>query len=207
MKRTGIMGGTFNPVHTAHLILAEAAYDCFGFDTVMFLPSGRPAYKPASGLLPDRQRLQLVQLAISGNPHFTVSDLELCWPGNTYTADTMLELAQAEPDTEFYLIIGGDSLMSFESWSRPEIILSHARLAVTGRAGLEQDRALQKAEELRLKYGADIRFFPTPAMEISSTEIRKRIKAGKSIRYLVPEAVEKYMSRHGCYNESGAVFV
>ncbi|MDE7300023.1 MAG: nicotinate-nucleotide adenylyltransferase [Lachnospiraceae bacterium] len=201
VKRTGIMGGTFNPVHTAHLIVAEAAYEHFGFDTVMFLPSGQPAYKQISELLPDSQRRELVQLAIAGNPHFSFSDLELCRAGNTYTADTALELKSAEKDTEFYFIIGGDSLMNFERWNRPEVILRHAHLAVTGRAGIGQEEAvfLNKAEELRKKYSADIRFFPTPAMEISSTDIRERIRNGRSIRYLVPDAVEQYLMEHGCF--------
>ena len=202
MKRTGIMGGTFNPVHLAHLVLAEAAFEYFDLDDVMFLPSKRPAYKAQSEILPDRQRYEMLELAIRDNNHFFLSDLELSrGEGATYTADTVLELKYMEPDTEFYFIIGGDSLMSFEHWSRPEIVLQCVHLAATGRPGLGWARLLEKADMLCLKYGADVQVFPTPAMEISSSDSRERIRCKSSVRYLVPDPVREYISKHGCYRK------
>ena len=199
MKKTGIMGGTFNPVHLAHLILAEAAYEQFALDRVMFLPSGQPAYKNAQEILPDSLRYHMLKLAIQDNPHFYLSDMELKREGNTYTADTMLELKKLEPSTEFYFIIGGDSLMKFEQWSRPEVILANARLLATGRGEMERSRLLQKINELNRKYQSDIRLFETPAMDLSSSDIRERIRTGKSVRYLVPDQVEKFIMEQGCY--------
>ena len=193
MKRTGIMGGTFNPVHIAHLILAEHALEQFALDEIMFLPSRRPAYKPAEEILPDAVRFQLLQLATAENPAFYVSDLELKREGNTYTADTMLQLKQLEPDTDFYFILGGDSLMKFERWYHPEIILANAHLLATTRGNgtdtAKQELVYQKAEELNRRFHSDIQVFTTPLMEISSTEIRKRLQNGQSVRYLMPEPV------------------
>ncbi len=197
MKRTGIMGGTFNPVHLAHLVLAEQALEQFALDEIMFLPSRQPAYKEKAEILPDEVRYKLLQLAIAGQPRFYVSDLELKREGTTYTADTMLELKQLEPDTEFYFIIGGDSLMHFEDWKHPDIILANAHLLATTRgndsstSGFDQIQA--KAKELNEKFHSDIQVFQTPLMEISSTDIRKRLAEAHSIRYLVPEAVREYL--------------
>lgn len=200
-KRVGIMGGTFNPVHLAHLILAESAYGQYALDQVVFLPSGRPAYKDAAEILPESLRYQMLGLAIQDNPHFSLSDLELRRGGNTYTADTILELKRLEPDTEFYFILGGDSLLSFEKWSRPEVILANAHLLAAGRGGMEQARLREKAGELGHKYHPvkGIHLFEAPAMDLSSTSIRRKIRAGDSIRYLVPGQVEDFIMEQGCY--------
>ena len=205
MRRIGIMGGTFNPVHMAHLLLAEHALEQFALDKIMFLPSRQPAYKAKADLLPDNIRLELLKLAIAEHPDFYVSDLELKRDGNTYTADTMLELKQLQPDTEFYFIVGGDSLFKFEHWHRPDIILENAHLLATTRGTdnrtAQAELIRQKAEELNQKFGADIQVFHTPLMEISSTDIRNRLKEGRSIRYLVPEAVRKYLTEHLCFEK------
>lgn len=199
MKKTGIMGGTFNPVHLAHLILAEAAYEQCSLDQVMFLPSRKPAYKETEEILPDFLRYRMLELAIQDNPHFYLSDLELKRKGNTYTADTMLELKRLEPETEFYFIVGGDSLMSFDKWDRPEVILDNAHLLATGRGEMEHSRLLQKVRELNRKYQSDIQLFDTPVMELSSTDIRDRIRTGRSVRYLVTKQVDDFIKKQGCY--------
>lgn len=202
MKRIGIMGGTFNPVHLAHLILAEAAYEQFSLDQVVFLPSRQPAYKDNKEILPDFIRYHMLELAIEGNPHFSISDLELKREGNTYTADTILEWKRLEPDTELYFIIGGDSLMTFDQWSRPEVVLANAHLLATGRGELEKARLLQRAEELNRKYHSNISFFETPAMELSSTKLREKIREGKSVRYLIPGPVEELILEKGYYRDA-----
>lgn len=199
MKRTGIMGGTFNPVHLAHLILAEQAYETFLLDEIVFLPSRRPAYKAEEQLLPDAQRYRLLMLAIEGNSHFRLSDMELRREGNTYTSDTIREWKRLEPDTSLFFIIGGDSLLTLEQWHEFEYVLANLTILATGRGSEKQDIFYAKASELNKKYHADIRMFETPAIELSSTEIRRRLSDGKSIRYLVPQEAEQYLLKHQCY--------
>lgn len=201
MKKLGIMGGTFNPIHLAHLILAESAYEQYSLDQVMFLPSRKPVYKDAAEILPDMARYHMIELAIQDNPHFFLSDLELKREGNTYTADTVLELKKQEPDTEFYFIIGGDSLLSFDKWSRPEVILKHVHLLAAKRGRQEQILLENQVKKLTYQYQPvyGIHLFEAPAMEISSTDIRERIRAGRSIRYLVPKLAEEFIKEQRFY--------
>lgn len=199
MKKIGIMGGTFNPVHLAHLLLAESAREQAGLSAVMFLPSKRTAEKSESYILPDELRCKLLELAIAGNPDFYLSTLEIERGGVTYTADTVTALKKEHPETEFYFIIGGDSLVSFPTWRSPEVILKHAHLLATSRGGLLQEQIQAAAGRIRREFGADVEFFDTPQMEISSTNIRKRLAAHRSVKYLVPEAVERFLREQGCY--------
>lgn len=201
MKKIGIMGGTFNPVHLAHLILAEAAREQAGLSAVMFLPSKRTQEKADAYILPDGLRCELIRRAIATNPAFYLSTLEIERGGTTYTADTVTALKNENPETEFYFIIGGDSLLSFPSWHSPEVILKHAHLLATSRGALSAEQVSAAAERIRRDFGAKVGLFDTPRMEISSTEIRERLARHRSVRYLVPEAVEHFLLEHGCYLE------
>ncbi len=202
MKKIGIMGGTFNPVHLAHLVLAESAREQAGLSAVMFLPSKRTAEKAESYILPDELRCRLLELAIAGNPDFYLSTLEIERGGVTYTADTVTALKEGNPDTEFYFIIGGDSLVSFPAWRSPEVIVKHAHLLATSRGGISGEEILAAAARIRREFGAKVQFFDTPKMEISSTEIRRRLAAHSSVKYLVPEAVERFLKEQGCYQKT-----
>ena len=199
MKKTGIMGGTFNPIHYGHLLLAENAYEQFGLDEVLFMPSNNPPHKKMTPVIDGARRAEMVRLAIEGNPHFAFSDEELTREGNTYTSDTLEILAEREPDTQFYFIIGGDSLNQFESWRRPEVILKLACVLAAERDGMSLQRTRQKLEYLNVKYHADVRLLLIPNIEISSHDIRQRAEAGHSIRYLLPESVREYILENGLY--------
>lgn len=199
MKKVGIIGGTFNPIHLGHLILAEYAYDEFDLDEILFVPTGISHFKDPSIVLDKKTRITLTGEAIGENPHFALSTIETDRPGNSYTYETLELLKKEYPDSEFYLIIGADSLFQIEQWKCPEGIMKNAIILVAKRKGQSTQEFLNKIEEIKAKYDADIRLLPCTYIDISSTEIRDRVKNGKSIRYLVPEVTEKYIKKHHLY--------
>jgi len=195
--RVGILGGTFDPVHVAHLILAEEAREALGLDEVLFIPAGEPWRKSARAITPAEHRLAMLRLALEGNEAFGISDIELRRSGPTYTADTLEELAGERLDDEFYFIVGADALADLPNWHEPERIVAHAVLAVA-------PRELQEVNVVALNLpglARRIQAFPLPRIDISSTDIRARVAAGASIRYLVPDAVERYIRAHGLYGD------
>ena len=193
--KIGIMGGTFNPIHNGHIALAKAALTQYELDKVWFMPSGLPAHKSNSALLPAKQRLHMVQLAIEGMSGFEASSFEIDREGFTYTADTMVALAQEYSGTEFYFIIGGDSLMKFHFWVKPEVISQHAALLATGRNGYTQDELLEQAMRLKIQFGTKVFLVDMPDMAISSNEIRTFCVNGqyKKVKALVPKKVYEYI--------------
>jgi len=193
--RVGILGGTFDPVHVAHLILAEGAREALALDEVLFIPAGEPWRKSGRAITPAEHRLAMLRLAVEGNEAFGISDIELRRSGPTYTADTLEELAGERLDDEFYFIVGADALADLPSWHEPERIVAHAVLAVAPRELQEVNVAALNLPGL----AARIEAFPLPRIDISSTDIRARVAAGASIRYLVPDAVERYIRAHGLY--------
>lgn len=199
MRKVGIMGGTFNPIHTVHLMLAEAAYEQFQLDKIIFLPSKRPAYKPQSEIVEEEHRYRMIELAIEDNPHFSVSDMEFHREGNTYTADTLTEMTEKYPDTEFYFIIGGDSLFQLEKWYQPEVVMEKSHIVAAQRGDKDNELMLHKIAELNKKYEAKIDLLQVPMMEVSSRMLRERVKEGQSIRYFLPEAVRSYIDKNGFY--------
>lgn len=201
-KKIGILGGTFDPIHTAHLIIAEAAYDSFSLDEVLLMPSGHSYLKDkrAQKVLPPQIRYEMACLAAADNPHFTASDFELHHQGNTYTSETLLALARLCPRDEFYFIIGADSVYSILTWKDPEVIFENCTLLAAVREdGTPPERFLQEVTRLREEYGAKIYIIEIPAIGISSTDIRNRVKNGRTIHYLVPDAVERYIMETGLY--------
>ena len=192
-EKIGIMGGTFNPIHTGHLLLAQAALEEAALDSVCFLPSGVSYLKPEDTVLDARDRLKLTELAVLDNPKFTVSDMEIKRSGNTYTCDTLQQLKREQPQNSFYFILGADCLFSMENWYHPEEIFSSCTILAAVRDNLKLSDLEEKADLLRKRFGADISLLHLPRIDISSTDIRERIKTGKSIRYMVPDSVCEYI--------------
>ncbi|HBH70947.1 MAG TPA: nicotinate-nucleotide adenylyltransferase [Lachnospiraceae bacterium] len=198
--KTGILGGTFDPIHIGHLLLAEAAYEAAGLDRVILLPTGRSYFKDGTGVTDAGRRLAMVRLAAQGNRHLEVLDIEVRRPGKTYTSDTLQELSKCFPEDELFYIIGADTLLQMEHWHQPEIVFQLARILVETRSDEAGSGEVEiTARSLREKYGADIRMLPVRNIEISSTEIRCRVREGRSIRYLVPRNVEDYIEEQGLY--------
>lgn len=198
-RKVGIMGGTFNPIHTGHLLLAEHAYSAFGLDEVLFIPSGCSYMKQQSEILPAQVRLHMTRLACMDNPHFKVSSIEVDRGGYTYTCETLKQLTEENPDTDYFFLVGADTLFSIEEWWQPEAIFQRAGIlaAVRDDCGIEQLE--RQAEHLRKRYGAQVHLIPCRAVEISSSEIRALLREGHSIRYMVPDRVREYIAENGLY--------
>lgn len=201
MQKIGILGGTFNPIHTGHLILAQQAAEEYALSKILILPSG-VSYMKSDIRMPDRDtRVEMVKLAIESNPLFTYCDLEVRREGNTYTCDTCDELAGLYDNTEFYFIIGADTLFSMEKWKNIAHVFECFRILVAIRDDAPETSMKRKAEELKNKYGAFIRMVHMPNIEISSREIRRMSAAGRSIRYYVPEKVYEYIKERDLYHD------
>lgn len=203
-KKVGIMGGTFNPIHFGHLLLAETAYQQFDLDEVLIMPTKNTYYKKMNNLVQAEDRVNMVKLAIEDNPHFVLSREELNRDGTTYTVDTLTRLTAQEPDSRFYFIMGADSLYHLESWREPQKILSMAVILVAGREGSGIGASLRSQKEyLENKFDADIRMLRSPVMEISSNDLRRRVREGRSIRYLLPKPVAEYIYENKLYLPGG----
>lgn len=198
-EKIGIMGGTFNPIHIGHLLLAETALSQEKLHAVMFLPSGKSYMKQEDDILDAQHRIKMVELAIQDNPAFFVSDMEILRKGNTYTCDTLTQLKKAHPQNEYYFILGADCLFSIESWKDPQRIFAQCSILAAVRNGVALDRMQEKCEALKERYGARIKLLSFPETAISSTDIRKKVAEGKSIRYMVPEAVRNYIETNGLF--------
>lgn len=197
--KIGILGGTFNPIHHGHLLLAQWAMEAASLDGIMFLPTGNSYMKKSSEVLPGPERLAMAAAAVADRECFVCSDLEISRGGNTYTYETLKELRQRYPDAELYFIIGADCLFSMEKWRCVEQIFRSCTILAASRSGMSPEALEQKRLELQHRYGASIRLIEFPNMEISSTDIRRRCKQGQSIRYLVPESVREIIETQNYY--------
>jgi nicotinate-nucleotide adenylyltransferase len=195
IMNVGILGGTFDPVHLGHLVLAEQARDQLSLDEVLFVPAGDPWRKSSRTITPPEHRLAMLRLAIEGNDAFGISDLELRREGPTYTAVTLAELAAERLDDAFWFIMGADALADLPNWRDPEHIVRHAMLAVAPREAQEVNVAQLNMPAL----AGRVALFDCPRIDISSTDVRARIAAGCSVRYMVPEPVAAYISTQGLY--------
>ena len=193
--RVGILGGTFDPVHLAHLRLAEDARESLGLDEVLFVPAGEPWRKSERRITAAEHRLAMLELAVAGNDDFAISEIELRRDGPTYTADTLEQLAGERLDDEFWFIVGADALADMPNWHDPERIVAHATLAVAERDGEQVDPGMIGVPGIAER----VEKFAMPRMDISSTDIRARVAAARSIRYLVPPEVERYIAAHQLY--------
>lgn len=197
--KLGIMGGTFNPIHVGHLLLAEAALTEVNLDGVMFLPSGQSYMKEEDRIVDAKYRLEMTHLAICDHPSFFVSDIEIKRRGNTYTCDTLSQIKQLHPKTELYFIMGADCLFSIENWKNPEQIFEACTILTTVRDEADYAQLNEQAQKLKDKFQAKIIILPFLKTEISSTTIRERIAQKKSIRYMVPKAVYAYIEENKLY--------
>lgn len=196
MKRIGIFGGTFDPIHCGHLIMAENVKEQVHLDTVLFVPSGNPPLKDNSGVSPAEVRAEMVRLAISSNNSFGISEVEMNAPAweKTYTVNTLLKLREeySAEQVKFYLIIGMDQLINLHKWKDPGKLFMLSEVVVINRPGY----LIQQVEN---DYGRQCIYVPVPNIDISSTDIRFRIQEKRSIRYLVPEQVVEYITKNQLY--------
>ena len=202
-RRIGILGGSFNPVHSGHLGIAKKAYEQFGLDEVWFMSAGIQPFKQGISSASAADRAQMIRLAIRGIPYFSLCTYELEKKGVSYTCQTLHALCRMYPDCSFFFLLGADSLYSFEHWLHPEEICSCAFLLVACRhqAHRPDDALYRKAEELQRALGARIDFIDTPFYDISSTHIRELLSEGSGPLpgHLLPEAVYQYIREHGLY--------
>lgn len=198
-KRVGIMGGTFNPIHLGHLIIAESAYEELKLDEVLFVPSGNSYMKDTSKILDPKIRIALVGEAIDDNPHFALSTIEVDKSGNSYSYETIAELKKSNRDTEYFFLIGADSLFVIDEWKCPEKIFGEVQVAVAIRNGHTSQELEERIQFLEEKYGTKIIRLSCRSVDISSTQIRERVKAGKSIRYMVRYKTEQVIRKNGLY--------
>jgi len=207
--RLGIFGGTFDPVHYGHLLLAECCREQCRLDYVWFVPADIPPHKQQRPLTPGRQRVEMLELAISGQSAFSVSRLELDRGGVSYTVDTLAQIHEQDPGRELFLLLGADSLLDLPHWKEPGRICELATLAVVGRAGqglgdsLAGDFAAAAAQAGWGRTNAlRIQHVEMPLMELSSSDLRHRAATGASLRYRTPRAVEKTIETAGLYRPS-----
>ena len=179
--------------------MAERAYDEFGLDKVLIIPTGISHFKLNDNVLGKDIRLEMTALAIEDNEHFELSLIEVNRPGNSYTYETLELLKRENPDNEYYLIVGADSLFAMETWVKPDIIFRDAVILAAVRDGEGIEEIKSKADELMVKFGADVRILNSPMIDISSTEIRERVKNGNSIKYLVTDKVADYIYDNNLY--------
>ena len=195
MRRIGLFGGTFDPPHLGHLALAEVARDRLRLDEVRFVPSGRPPHKRGARVSPARHRLAMTRLAVRGNPIFTVSTIETRRGGPSFTVETLRHVANEKPPARLFLLMGADSLEEFATWRDPDAIRRLATLVVAVRPG--GGRKPGRGRDRRVVH------LENPGLAISSSLVRTRVRAGRSVRYLVPESVRAYVVRHGLYRRQG----
>jgi nicotinate-nucleotide adenylyltransferase len=199
--RLGILGGTFNPPHLAHLVCAQEAHRELELDRVLFVPASIPPHKAVEAEPGAHHRLELCRLAVDGDERFAVCDLELRRDGPSYTVDTLKELSSQSPTNELFLILGGDIAAGLPQWREPERVLELATVAIAERRGTARGTVQQALDQL--KGGDRARFFAMPRIGISSTMVRRRVGAGQPIRYFVPDGVLDYIERHGLYRTPG----
>ncbi len=204
-RRIGLYGGSFNPIHNGHLIVARAIVERLGLERVIFLPSAAPPHKPEEGLLDPAHRAEMVKLAIEDEPSFEFSDFDLTRSGPSYTIDTVIHFRELlGRDADLHWIIGADSLPEIVTWYHASALVDACHVITAARAGWEQidwnefRKPLSESQIASLRAGV----LDTPVIEIASTDIRRRIREGRSTRYLVPDKVRSYIEVHGLYRDS-----
>jgi nicotinate-nucleotide adenylyltransferase len=198
VSRLGVLGGSFDPVHIAHLLMAETVREALSLDLVLFVPAGVQPLKQARPVTPAEHRVKMLELALRGNHHFGISHVDVDREGPSYTVDTLRQLREKWGGAlDMWFILGADSLASFPMWRDPQGILSQARLAVVRRPGVSVDMAALEAQIPAL--GASVDLIDAPLVEVSATDVRRRVATGQSIRYRVIEAVREYIEAHDLY--------
>ena len=201
-ERIGILGGTFDPIHLGHLIIAEQARDQYKLDRVLLIPSGHSYFKDnrSRKVQPAQVRLEMTKIAVGNYKPFEVSDIEVNRPGNTYSFETLEELKDQNPESELFFIVGADTICSMRTWREPKRIFDVCTvLAAMREDQVDPEEFKKQTQALERDFGA--RIFPVsiPNIGISSTQIRERAASGKTIHYLVPDALESYIIETGIY--------
>jgi nicotinate-nucleotide adenylyltransferase len=197
--RLGLYGGTFDPIHLGHLILAEQCRESCGLDRVWLIVAGSPPHKPG-GRTPVGHRLEMVRIAIAGHPAFAASDIEAKRPGPHYSVETLEAIRRDHPDDELFFLIGADSLADLPTWREPERIARLAAIVVVNRPGIEET---DPARLPAFGPGAHpLAWVSIPPVGIASSDLRRRLAEGRSIRYMVPRGVEAYIEAKGLYREA-----
>ena len=188
----GIFGGTFDPPHVGHLIVAESVQERLALEMILFMPAYLPPHKEDGAFASPGHRLRMLELAVAENPHFRSSDVEIRRRGKSYTIDTLRMLRDRYPADELFLIIGLDNLRIFPTWKEPGEVLKTSSVVVIDRPGVERSG-------IDNEFVKQVRFVQVPTIEISATDLRRRIREGKTIRYLVPESVRSYIEDNKLY--------
>lgn len=203
VKRIGVMGGIFDPIHNGHLVTAEEAWKQFGLDQVLFVPSGRPPHKEERHNLDAEDRYLMTVIATATHPYFKVSRMEIDRSGPSYTIDTVRELHSVYgKNTQILFITGADAILEILTWKEPEKVLRECIFIAATRPGYDLkklEEALPEAEKERHASDPRVLVMEIPALAISSTDIRRRVKEGRPIRYLVPEGVSEFIEKNGFY--------
>jgi nicotinate-nucleotide adenylyltransferase len=195
--RIGIFGGTFDPIHWGHLLLAEQCREQLSLDEVWFVPAGVPPHKLAAARTSGAHRRQMVEFAIAGHEQFRVCDLELQRPGPSFTVDTLRELHRRHPEHDWWLLIGADSLRDFPTWREPEQIVQLARIAAVNRG----DQPPPDTAAFVSQFGDRLCVVTMPGVNLSASDLRRRVRSGRSIRFQTPRAVEVYIQQQHLYSE------
>ncbi len=202
-QRIGIMGGTFDPIHYGHLVLAEEVRHCLKLDRIIFIPNGTAPHKKAKGVTNASLRFEMVRRAISDNPYFEISDMEIIKEGTSYTVHTLKALKEQLGKTaELFFITGADTLLDLHNWYAFEEVIALCTFVGATRPGYVPDVLKIEAQRLKEAYQAKIELVAIPGLSISSTEIRQRVARGDTIRYLVPRNVETFILEEGIYGPS-----
>ena len=202
-RHIGIMGGTFDPVHHAHLILAERAYEQCALDETWMLPNGNPPHKRDTRQADMECRMEMLRLAIQNIPYLKLCDMERSASAYHYTYETLQRLNEQHPDTVFYFIMGADSLFEFDNWKEPGIISRECILLAAVRDHHARQQVEKRIRELEERYGAEIYILDTPSMDIASADIRESLSEGKEVAHMLPKAVEMYIRQKGLYGSKG----
>ncbi len=196
--RIGILGGTFDPPHIGHLIIAEEAREKLGLDRVIFIPAPQPPHKLDEPVTPLQDRVAMLRLSLRNNPYFSLSLVEAERPGPSYTVDTLRVLrAEYPPEAELFFIMGMDSLVQLPTWHEPRELIALCMLAVLRRPGYAAD--LLALDRQIPGIASRVVFIPAPEIDLSSSELQAQVRAGESIRYLVPDGVAEYIAEHKLY--------
>ncbi len=198
-RKIGLMGGTFDPIHIGHIALAEEAKQQFGLDSVIFMPTGDPWHKAGKNVTPAIHRSAMVLASIEGCPEYQFSDMEIQRKKTTYTAETLTQLCEENPDCEYYYIVGADSLAYMERWYKPEVIFEKAVILAACRNTQTREQFFEKIKMLEEAYHGDIRFLEVEEVPISSSKIREMAKNKEDISVWVPEKVDAYIKDKGLY--------
>ncbi|WP_035172271.1 nicotinate-nucleotide adenylyltransferase [Caldanaerobius polysaccharolyticus] len=193
------MGGTFDPIHYGHLVTAEAVRDEFDLDKVVFVPAGNPPHKRTRQVTPGQHRYMMTILATISNPMFEVSAIELTKKGYTYTIDTIREFKEMLPDATFFFITGADAVLEILKWKDSQELLKLCEFVAATRPGFDVSALDKELAIIKEKHNKHIYKLEVPSLAISSTDIRKRVCQGRSIKYLLPETVERYIYKNGLY--------